>query len=262
MDCPSHWVIPQWPAPKHVHGVCSTRAGGVSRAPYDSLNLGDHVGDNPAHVASNRAYFQKCIGVKPVFLNQVHGTKVVHLVAATPHATVADACLTDVPALACTIMVADCLPVLLTSRQGDWVAAAHAGWRGLAGQGGVGILEETYKRVMALALANNTQKVPEILAWLGPCIGQRAFAVGREVRDAFVACAPHAASMFQQLDQGPCLANLAGLARQRLAALGITQVYGNDGSDNWCTVTQSERFFSHRRDRVSGRLAVSIWRDA
>ena len=254
------WLMPDWPAPAGVHAVCSTRAGGVSGAPYDSLNLGDHVGDDPAHVAANRAIFQQAIGAKPVFLNQVHGTQVLHLDASTPNAAVADACLTDQPGLACTIMVADCLPVLLASVDGRWIAAAHAGWRGLAGSDGVGVLEETCKRLSALALVNKECVSTKIIAWLGPCIGPHAFEVGDEVRAALVAHDAQAAAMFEPLTPGKWLANLAGLARQRLAALGVTQVFGNDGSAEWCTATQPSRFFSHRRDRISGRLAVSIWR--
>jgi polyphenol oxidase len=145
---------------------------------------------------------------------------------------------------------------------GRWVAAAHAGWRGLAGVNGVGILEETCKRFSALALTNKGRSDTQIIAWLGPCIGPRVFEVGDEVRTAFVTHDAQAARMFEPLAGGKWLANLSGLARQRLAALGITQVFGNDGSADWCTYAQPSRFFSHRRDRVSGRLAVSIWRDA
>ena len=257
----SDWLTPDWPAPKGVHAVCSGRTGGVSVAPYDSLNLGDHVGDDPAHVATNRAIFEAALGVKPVFLSQVHGTEVLVLDASTAHASVADACLTAQPGLACTIMVADCLPVLFTTRQGHWVAAAHAGWRGLAGSAGVGILEQTCKRCRALSLMNKAQEATEIIAWLGPCIGPQAFEVGGEVRAAFVAVEAAAAQLFQPCGAGKWLADLAGLARLRLAALGITEVYGNDGSADWCSVTQASRFFSHRRDGVSGRFAVSIWRD-
>jgi YfiH family protein len=258
----TEWLIPDWPAPAGVHALCTTRLGGVSGAPYDSLNLGDHVGDNPAHVAANRAILQQAIGAKPVFLNQVHGTQVLRLEAGTPHASVADACVTDQPGIACTIMVADCLPVLFTTTDGVWVGAAHAGWRGLAGSEGVGVLEATLKAFNALALMNQGQVDAKIIAWLGPCIGSQAFEVGDEVRAAFVDQQAQAEQMFVPLGGGKWLANLAGLARQRLATLGITQVFGNNGSADWCTVTQSSRFFSHRRDRVSGRLAVCIWRDA
>jgi len=255
------WLTPDWPAPAGVHALCTTRVGGVSGAPYDSLNLGDHVGDNPAHVAANRAILQQVMGAKPVFLNQVHGTQVLRLDAATPNASVGDACITDVPGIACTIMVADCLPVLFATTDGAWVGAAHAGWRGLAGDKGEGVLEQTYKAFCAPALINKGLVDTEVIAWLGPCIGPQVFEVGDEVRAAFVAQNAQAEQMFTPLGGGKWLGNLAGLARQRLAALGITQIFGNNGSADWCTVTESSRFFSHRRDRVSGRLAVCIWRD-
>jgi len=256
------WLVPDWPAPAGVHAVCTTRAGGVSSAPYDSLNLGDHVGDDPAHVAANRAIFAQAIGAQPVFLNQVHGTRVLQLDATTPHASAVDACVTQVPGIACTIMVADCLPVLFTTLQGDCVAAAHAGWRGLAGQGGLGVLEQTFKHFCALAHIQQAQEATDIIAWLGPCIGPDAFEVGDEVRAAFVVHMPQAATWFKPAPGGKWLADLAGLVRQRLAALGLRQIYGNDSSPAWCTVGNASRFFSHRRDRVSGRFAACIWRDA
>jgi len=255
------FVTPDWPAPAGVHAICTSRAGGVSAAPYDSFNLGDHVGDDPAHVASNRSIFARAIGAQPFFLNQVHGTQVLTLDATTPNGTVADACLTDRPGLACTVMVADCLPVLLTNRQGRAVAAAHAGWRGLVGQGGVGILEATHQRFLALVPGGQARQAADTLAWLGPCIGPQAFEVGDEVRAAFIASDASAASCFkpQALTPGKWLADLAALARLRLRALGIDQVYGNDGSAAWCTVGNASQFFSYRRDRVTGRFCASIW---
>ena len=255
------WLTQQWPLPAGVRAVCTTRQGGVSKAPYDSLNLGDHVGDAAADVATNRALYQRAIAAQPVFLNQVHGTEVLQLSATTPHGHSADACVTDVPGVACTIMVADCLPVLFASASGLWVAAAHAGWRGLAGQAGSGVLEATFERFYALALMDKSLAASEVIAWLGPCIGPKVFEVGDEVRAAFVAQDPRAALMFQPLPHGKWLAHLSGLARQRLQAMGIARIYGNDGSPDWCTVSNSSRFFSHRRDRISGRLAVSIWRE-
>jgi YfiH family protein len=255
------WLVPDWPAPAGVRAVCTTRAGGASLAPYNSFNLGDHVGDEPAQVAGNRAALHAALGVRPVFLNQVHGTDVLHLHATSLDGTVADACLTDQLGLACTVMVADCLPVLLTTTQGRVVAAAHAGWRGLAGQGGNGVLEETYKRFSALALMDKAQAATETIAWLGPCIGPDVFEVGDEVRTAFTAHDALASGCFKPLPGGKWLADLAGLARLRLHAMGISQIYGNDSSAAWCTVTQSSRFFSHRRDRVSGRFCASIWMD-
>lgn len=256
------WLIPDWPAPAGVRAVCTTRVGGVSMAPYDSFNLGDHVDDKPAHVAANRATLQAALGVRPVFLNQVHGTAVTALDINSPDGTLADASITDQPGVACTVMVADCLPVLFTTRQGHAVAAAHAGWRGLAGQGGIGVLEQTYMSFSALAHINKAQVATEIIAWLGPCIGPEAFEVGDEVSAAFVQNDTLTRACFQALPSGKCLADLAGLARLRLRALGITQIYGNDSSAAWCTVGNTSRFFSYRRDRVSGRFCASVWRES
>jgi polyphenol oxidase len=247
------WIVPKWPAPAHVRAVCTTRAGGRSRAPYDSLNLGDHVGDDPLAVGANRALLAQALDTRPVFLQQVHGHGVVALDGHTAHGTPGDACHTRQPGVACTIMVADCLPLLYTDARGSFVAAAHAGWRGLAGADGVGVLESL----------QGTLGVPgrEVMVWLGPCIGPQAFEVGAEVRAAFVAHDASAARCFQPAGEaGKWLADLPALARQRLQALGIGQIYGNDASAGWCTVTQASRFFSHRRDRVSGRLAACIWR--
>ncbi|WP_114970489.1 peptidoglycan editing factor PgeF [Rhodoferax ferrireducens] len=255
------WLVPQWPAPGHVHAVCTTRAGGTSSAPYNSLNLGDHVGDRSQDVAANRAILQQVIEAQPVFLSQVHGTHVEWLSDQTAHGTQADGCITDQPGLACTIMVADCLPVLFTNAPGSLVAAAHAGWRSLAGEQGDGILERIFERFSALAPVDSAQEAIKIIAWLGPCIGPDKFEVGDEVRDAFAAHDPAALAMFRPQGAGKWLANLAGLARLRLAALGVTQIYGNDGSSPWCTVSNSSRFFSYRRDGVSGRMAACIWRD-
>ncbi|OIP23461.1 MAG: laccase, partial [Comamonadaceae bacterium CG2_30_60_41] len=209
------WLVPDWPTPAGVHAVCTTRAGGVSSEPYASLNLGDHVGDDPACVAANRLILQKALGARPVFLQQVHGTQVLQLDAATPDASVADACITNQSGIACTVMVADCLPVLLTTATGDWVAAAHAGWRGLAGQGGIGVLEQISKHFCALAHIQQAQAAANVIAWLGPCIGPDTFEVGEEVRAAFVAHTPQAAQFFRPAPGGKWLADLAGLARQR-----------------------------------------------
>lgn len=257
------WLIPDWPVPRSVHAVCTTRAGGTSAAPYDSLNLGEHVGDRPADVAANRAILQQALAAQPVFLSQVHGPHAVWLAGTSAHGMPADACLTDQAGVVCTIMVADCLPVLLTNAQGSRVAAAHAGWRGLAGQGGRGILEEVVERFRTPARADTAQPATQIIAWLGPCIGPDAFEVGDEVRDVFVAQDPATRAMFRPTSNaqtgGKWLADLPGLARLRLAALGVDQIYGNDGTPAWCTVSQPSRFFSHRRDRVSGRMAACIW---
>ena len=287
---PADWLVPDWPAPAGVQALCTTRAGGVSQGPYASMNLGTHVGDDPQAVQTNRARLQAALGqstpgARPVFLSQVHGTGVAALTASTPDNTEADACVATDAGVVCTIMVADCLPVLLAHTSGAVVGAAHAGWRGLAGQSGVGVLESAmralFERFQDLALtskaqaaiknvASNTESFEAVacgtLAWLGPCIGPQAFEVGPEVREAFCAAGPQYSACFvpSPTQQGKWLADLAGLARLRLQAMGVTRIDGNDSSAAWCTVTQSARFFSHRRDTAllggSGRLAACIWR--
>ena len=263
LNQPPDWLVPDWPAPAPVKALFTTRSGGQSRPPYDSLNLGTHVGDELADVLTNRAVLQHALGVRPVFLEQVHGTQVQVLAPDTPDGTMADACLATQPGVACTIMVADCLPILLCDASGSWVAAAHAGWRGLAGQGGVGVVESTLAAIYGSNLAPRSVDIaraaPEIIAWLGPCIGPAAFEVGDDVRQAFVASLPAAGDCFVPASPGKWWANLPALARQRLQAAGVTAVYGNDGSTPWCTVSNPSQFFSHRRDRVSGRLAACIW---
>jgi YfiH family protein len=229
-------------------------------APYDSLNLGEHVGDHLPDVVTNRATLQHSIAARPMFLSQVHGMQVLALTQETQQGTQADGCITSQAGVACTIMVADCLPVLLSNRQGSLVAAAHAGWRGLAGQGGHGILESVVENFCAFRKVDRVQAAHEMLAWLGPCIGPQAFEVGEEVRHAFVATDSAAAKMFVPAESsGKWLANLPALARLRLQAMGVSQIFGNDGSPAWCTVSHPSRFFSHRRDRVSGRMAACIW---
>ncbi len=250
-------LVPDWPAPPGVRALFTTRDGGVSVAPFDNFNLGDHVQDDPRAVADNRARLAALTApARPVFLQQVHGTGVVHLDPTTPDGAHADGCVVVGPGLAATIMVADCLPVLFAHASGRAVAAAHAGWRGLAG----GVLEATLRALREAAGEG------EVIAWLGPCIGPSAFEVGSEVRDAFVAVDAEAAAHFRFHGQdGKSWANLPALARRRLQALGVAHVHGNDGSDAWCTVTQASRFFSHRRDAVrlggTGRMAACIWID-
>jgi YfiH family protein len=255
METHAGWIAPDWPAPANVRAICTTRDGGVSRPPYDSLNLGDHVGDSPEAVATNRKIFSEAIQARPLFLTQLHGSDVVQL-AETSRATQADGCLTTARGVACTILVADCLPVLFATADGGAVAAAHAGWRGLAGRAGQGILESVWRRLQR----DHGARADETIAWLGPCIGPRAFEVGSEVKAAFDAGDGSAGAMFKPHGNGKWLADLAGLARLRLNALGLRRLYGNDGSIGWCTVANPARFFSHRRDRVSGRFAASIWR--
>ena len=233
-----------WPAPARVRTLVTTHDGGVSLAPYASLNLGQHVGDDPAAVAENRARLRACLPAEPFWLNQVHGIGVQEACADAPDVPPdADAGFTRQPGVVCAVMTADCLPVLLTDRSGSVVAAAHAGWRGLCN----GIIEATIAR---MAVPAN-----DILAWLGPAIGPDAFEVGPEVRAAFMAHDPTAASAFAAIPDGKYLADIYLLARQRLNACGVTEVHGGDA----CTVTERERYFSYRRDGRTGRMASLIW---
>jgi YfiH family protein len=242
-----------------VRALCTTRAGGISAPPFDSLNLGGHVGDAVDDVAQNRVRLQEAMEVRAVFLNQVHGTQMLELSTDTPDGLSADGAYTRASGLACTVMVADCLPILLCDVQGTQVAAVHAGWRGLAGVAGIGVVEQAVERFRPPALVECRQSAIELIAWLGPCIGPQAFEVGADVRDAFVSVSRPASECFQPLPGGKWLADLPALARQRLRQLGVTQVFGNDCSPPWCTVGNPLRFFSHRRDRVSGRQAACIW---
>ena len=241
-------IVPDWPAPAGVHALFTTRVGGVSRAPYASLNLGEHVGDDPAAVAANRLCLrQALVGAgDPVWLEQVHGTRVIDAAldrtGAKPEQ--ADAAFARRPGVCCVVMTADCLPVLFCDASGSVVAAAHAGWRGLC----AGILEQT---VAAMAVPPRT-----LLAYLGPAIGPQAFVVGDDVRAAFVARDAAAAAAFLPQATGKWLADIYGLAKLRLAACGVEQVYGGA----WCTVGDVGRFFSYRRDGRTGRMASLIWR--
>jgi len=252
------WLNPDWPAPPQVQAVMTDRHGGVSPAPWDSMNLGDHVGDSRDNVQANRHRLEAVLGSRPVFLKQVHGQHAVVVGVSSEDGMQADACIAVESGVACTIMVADCLPVLLCDAAGRWVAAAHAGWRGLAGENGVGVLET----LLDTSPLHGTPS-EDILVWLGPCIGPQAFEVGPEVMEAFGDADVGVAACFKPLGPGKWLADLAGLARLRLQRRGVKRIFGNDSQPAWCTVTQSSRFFSHRRDaRVlgqSGRMAACIW---
>jgi YfiH family protein len=270
------WLIPHWPVPQGVKAVFTTRHGGGSPLPYDSMNLGDHVGDFPQNVDANRAVLRRVTGTHAVFMKQVHGTSVLRLDASTPDGLTADACVTSQPHLACTIMVADCLPVLLATTDGHVVAAAHAGWRGLAGAGNAGkaekngVLEAIYESFSAAAQYSRAEAASKTIAWLGPCIGPSEFEVDVEVKAAFEATQSGASAFFRAQGRGKYLADLPGLARQRLKTLGVTKIFGNDGSSPWCTVGHPEKYFSHRRDAgaagngfaTTGRMAACVWLDA
>jgi hypothetical protein len=240
------WIVPDWPAPANVRAFVTTRAGGVSEGPFASFNLGVRAGDDAQAVAANHARLLDRLPAEPKWLRQVHGNVVVDADALSGiqvNAPEADASVARCPGTVCVIQVADCVPVLIADRSGTAVAAAHAGWRGLSG----GVIESTVER---LALA------PEgLMAYLGPGIGPKAFEVGADVRDAFLAHDAAAGSAFAPHAPGKWMADLFRLARQRLAALGITQVYG--GGD--CTYSDPRRFYSYRRDKTTGRMAALIW---
>lgn len=234
-------IVPDWPAPPNVRALLTTRAGGVSRGPYASLNLADHVGDDPAAVAENRRRLREHLPAEPRWLKQVHGIRCMD--AASSDDDPADAALARQPGTVCAVLTADCLPVLLCDTTGSVVAAAHAGWRGLA----AGVIEAT-------VAAMNTPG-HGLLAWLGPAIGPQHFEVGEEVRAAFLAHDPEAAAAFVAGQPGKWWCDLYMLTRQRLAALDIRRVAGAD----FCTFGDSQRFYSYRRDAVTGRMASLIW---
>ncbi|MCM2307802.1 MAG: peptidoglycan editing factor PgeF [Sulfuritalea sp.] len=238
----SSFIFPDWPAPPGVRALATTRRGGVSRAPWDSFNLGDHVGDEPQAVAANRALLRRELPAEPVWLRQVHGTRCVDAATALPRIE-ADASFTRQRGVVCAVLTADCLPVLLCDDQATVVAIAHAGWRGLA----AGVIEATVGAMAAPA--------ERLMAWLGPAIGPQAFEVGGEVREIFVADDPQAAGAFVATDKGKWLCDIRRLARQRLDALGIRRI----ASANSCTLGDADNFFSYRRDGVTGRMASLIW---
>lgn len=242
---------PQWPVSARVHSAFTTRTGGVSAPPFDSLNVGVHVGDDPAAVAENRRRVREGLHLpsEPAWLRQVHGVQVLDLDAgpvqqalAAGEAPEADACFTRRPGVVCAIQVADCLPVLLAHLDGAVIGAAHAGWRGLAG----GVLEATV-RAMGEPAA--------LLAWLGPAIGPESFEVGEEVRAAFLDHDPGATAAFVPNARGRWQCDLYRLARQRLTQAGVSAIHG--GGD--CTYAAPQRFFSYRRDGQCGRMAALVW---
>ncbi len=275
MDLRDTFIYPDWPAPANVKAIQSTRRGGISAAPYDSLNFGTHVGDNPRVVAHNRQLLAPYMPSEPVWLEQVHGKAVVNADAAScvPQA---DACIARHRGAVCVVMTADCLPVLLCDEDGTVVGAAHAGWKGLA----AGVIEAT---VGEMGVAPQ-----KLMAWLGPAIGPHAFEVGADVRDVFMAHDAQAAAAFIPLaDEDKYRADIVRLARQRLNAHGINRVYGSGcdtllrssrlreqppvappapddfvapgRGDTFCTYHQKDKFFSFRRDGVTGRMGTFIW---
>jgi len=241
------WIKAGWPAPANIIAGCTTKAGGVSQREFATLNLGMHVGDDPDHVAENRLRMRSVCGLKmmPTWLNQVHGTHVV--VDPSPDAVpTADAIVSTVPNVVCAVMIADCLPVLFASTDGEKVGAAHAGWRGLC----AGVLETTIAALKTPA--------ENLVVWLGPAISQDHFEVGDEVRDAFINFDRNAARCFAQNARGRWQADLCALAVQRLHSMGVRQVF--DGG--LCTFGDPKRFFSYRRDGQCGRMAAFVARDS
>ncbi|HKW84695.1 MAG TPA: peptidoglycan editing factor PgeF [Burkholderiaceae bacterium] len=246
----SDWLVPDWDAPG-VGAVMTTRAGGVSTAPFDSMNLRDGLGDDASAVAENQHRLRQAVGGVPVWLKQVHGATVVRLDSASARADAgvhsADASFTTEPGVVCAVQVADCLPVLFAAPGARGVAAAHAGWRGLAG----GVLEASL-----VALCEAARCEPgELQAWLGACIGPRSFEVGADVLEAFGADPRGEAPAFVPFKPGKWHADLPLLARGRLQAAGVRTI----GGGSWCTVQSASRFFSFRRDGVTGRMAAAVW---
>ncbi len=237
-------IFPDWPAPANVKALQTTRAGGVSAAPYDSLNLGGHVGDDGLKVAANRQLLSPYVPTEPLWLNQVHGIAVVDAAIASclPDA---DASFTKASKVVCATMTADCLPVLLCDEAGTVVAAVHAGWRGLCD----GVIES--------AIAAMQLPPRNLMAWLGPAIGPNAFEVGADVRAAFMTHANEANLAFRAVAGDKWLGDIYLLAKQRLHKLGVERIYGG----GLCTYTDRTRFFSFRRDGATGRMASLIWLD-
>jgi len=238
------WLIPDWPAPARIGCAVTLRSGGVSTGPYASWNLATHVGDDPEHVAENRRRLRQYLALpaEPAWLNQVHGDHIVEIAPGRRGTPTADASFSRRPGVVCAVLTADCLPVLLTD--GRTVAAVHAGWRGLA----AGLLDRALTQIP-------WHRLP--LAWLGPAIGPDAFEVGDEVRTAFLTRDPTLARAFRP-HRGRWLADLYHIARRILQTGGVAEIFGGD----FCTYTDSARFFSHRRDGVCGRQATLIWRRA
>jgi len=242
-------IIPDWPLPSGVRALITTRQGGVSRGAYASLNLGSHVGDDAEAVSENRRRVAALLPAEPVWLNQLHGTRVFTIGqdANEPMPPAADAATTRLIARPCAVLVADCLPILFCDEDGSCVAAAHAGWRGLA----AGVIERTVEAMQVAPQA--------VMAYLGPAIGATAFEVGQDVVDTFAALGPQSQRAFRPIPDrsGKYLADIEELARQRLLSAGVGQVYGG----GLCTVSDPDRFFSYRRDGRTGRMAAIIWRE-
>ena len=247
-------IRPVWPAPASIHSLVTTRQAGSSSSPYDSLNLGDHVGDDPSSVIANREALRKYLPAEPLWLKQTHSITV-----STPKNRVqfssgpleADAAVSNVPEDVLVILTADCLPVLLTSADGKVIGAAHAGWRGLCD----GILENTVSEMLKLS---DQSSAADWIAWMGPAIGPESFEVGQDVVGRFAESGVHdMKKCFVPITNKPgkYFADIYQLARERLMTVGVNAIYGGD----LCTVQDGGRFFSYRRDGVTGRFASLIW---
>jgi purine-nucleoside/S-methyl-5'-thioadenosine phosphorylase / adenosine deaminase len=239
------WLNADWPAPPNIHALTTLRAGGVSTGVFTALNLARHVGDQSALVLTNRRRISAMLQLPaaPVWLEQVHGTRVIQADAAEKLET-ADASFTHQENVVCTVMTADCLPLLLCNRQGTCVAAVHGGWRGLL----AGVIENTVK----------SMQEGDLIAWMGPAIGPEKFAVGSEVRDVFLAKSANFSRAFQPLEKGKWLANIYALSRCILSSLNVNQVFGGE----YCTYSDAQQFYSYRRDGQTGRMATFIWMES
>ncbi len=237
-------IIPDWPAPNNIKAFTTTRLNGVSPAPFQSFNLAHHVGDALENVLHNRTTLKKNLQLPsdPVWLNQVHSNRINHL-DINDNLETADGAYTTQKNKICVILTGDCLPILLCDKTGTEIAAVHGGWRGLVS----GVIES------ALAYFNNSPD--QIYAWLGPAIGPKVYEVGDDVRDQFVAVDKNAQLAFESIKESKWLANIYLLAQQRLQKCGVNEIFGG----NFCTYTDKEKFFSHRRDKETGRMANLIW---
>ena len=242
MSVPADWIVPDWPAPPRVRALITTRSGGASRGPYASFNLGTHVGDDPEAVVRNRQALRRRLPAEPVWMKQVHGTRVIE---ADPRVLdeEADGAVAHAPGRVCAVLTADCLPVLLADAGGTAVGIAHAGWRGLA----AGVIESA---VGAMAVPGAS-----LVAYLGPAIGAAVYEVGPEVRETLAADDGQALHAFAPRPGGKFLADLGVLARQRLKRMGVSRIFGG----TLCTFSDPGRFYSYRRESVTGRMASLIW---
>jgi polyphenol oxidase len=251
MNKNKHWLVPDWPAPANVHAATTLRTGGVSKKPYLSLNTAIHVNDTIEQVLHNRKVISDMLNLpaEPVWLDQIHSIRIVKAVkTAIPQQ--ADASYSNDSGVVCTVMTADCLPLLICSKNGEKIAAIHAGWRGLL----AGVITNSISKLTSLAPITIAT---ELLIWLGPAIGPNCFEIGSEVREAFIKKSKHYEKAFKVQNNGKYLADIYQLARIELNAIGITNIYGG----TYCTMTEKERFFSYRRDNQTGRMATLIWKD-